>query len=229
MKLCRIVDGIILNGAEHRRYKHRDLVSLENILKNCGMYRRKLIITDTVFSMDGYLAPLKEIVQLKEQYGALLMVDEAHGGGVFGSSGRDLAEAAGVSEAIDINMGTLSKAFGGAGAYVAGSRVLIDYLRNISRTLIYTTPCPLQLLRPSVIFLSGWALGPGVWFLQEKYFSADRAIMVSYHSGVEEASRDCQGPSLYGLNALKAINRETEDPVVLTGWSLGALVATILK
>ncbi|PHJ38220.1 hypothetical protein P378_10335 [Desulforamulus profundi] len=101
-----IVDGIILSRAEHRRYKHRDLVSLENILKNCGMYRRKLIITDTVFSMDGDLAPLKEIVQLKEQYGALLMVDEAHGGGVFGSSGRGLAEAAGVSEAIDINMGT---------------------------------------------------------------------------------------------------------------------------
>lgn len=79
--------------------------------------------------------------------------------------------------------------------------------------------------KPAVIFLSGWALGPGVWFLQEKYFSADRAIMVSYHSGVEEASRDGQGPSLYGLNALKAINRETEDPMVLTGWSLGALVA----
>ncbi|MCL5781732.1 MAG: 8-amino-7-oxononanoate synthase [Firmicutes bacterium] len=137
-----IVDGIILSRAEHRRYKHRDLVSLENILKNCGMYRRKLIITDTVFSMDGDLAPLKEIVQLKEQYGALLMVDEAHGGGVFGSSGRGLAEAAGVSEAIDINMGTLSKAFGGAGAYVAGSRVLIDYLRNKSRTLIYTTALP---------------------------------------------------------------------------------------
>lgn len=137
-----IIDGIILSGAEHRRYKHREVDYLEKILKNSGGYRRKLIVTDTVFSMDGDLAPLKEIVELKEKYGAVLMIDEAHGGGVFGASGKGLAEAAGVSGAVDINMGTFSKAFGGAGAYVAGSKALIEYLRNKCRSLIYTTGLP---------------------------------------------------------------------------------------
>jgi len=137
-----IIDAIVLSRAEHRRYKHRDLDSLEKILKECGSYRRKLIVTETVFSMDGDLAPLREITELKEKYGALLMVDEAHAGGIFGSSGRGLAEAAGVSEAVDINMGTFSKAFGGCGAYVTGSRSLIEYLRNKSRSLIYTTGLP---------------------------------------------------------------------------------------
>lgn len=137
-----IIDGIILSGAEHRRYKHRDVDYLEKNLKNSGGYRRKLIVTDTVFSMDGELAPLKEIVELKEKYGAVLMIDEAHGGGVFGASGKGLAEADGVSGAVDINMGTFSKAFGGAGAYVAGSKALIEYLRNKCRSLIYTTGLP---------------------------------------------------------------------------------------
>lgn len=137
-----IIDGIILSGAERQRYKHRDMDTLEKILGNSGRCRRKLIVTDTVFSMDGDLAPLREIVELKEKYGAILMVDEAHGGGVFGASGRGLAEAAGVSGAVDINMGTFSKAFGGAGAYVAGSKALIEYLRNKCRSLIYTTGLP---------------------------------------------------------------------------------------
>jgi len=137
-----IVDGILLSRAEHRRFKHRDMASLEKMLQKCDGYRRKLIITDSVFSMDGDLAPLKEMVSLKEKYGALLMIDEAHGSGIFGDNGRGLAEMEGISEAIDINMGTLSKALGGAGAYIAGSKVLIDYLRNKCRSLIYTTALP---------------------------------------------------------------------------------------
>jgi len=137
-----IIDGVILSRAENRRFRHRDLDSLEKTLKECGHYRKKLIITDTVFSMDGDLAPLREIVELKQKYGAILMVDEAHAGGVFGSAGKGLAEAEGVCQDVDINMGTFSKAFGGLGAYVAGSKVLIDYLRNRCRSLIYTTGLP---------------------------------------------------------------------------------------
>lgn len=137
-----IIDGIVLSRAEHRRYKHRDMASLEKILKTSGAFRRKLIITDSIFSMDGDLAPLKEIAQLKHKYGALLMLDEAHGCGVFGDKGRGLAEAAGVSGAVDIHMGTFSKAFGGMGAYAAGTGTLIEYLRNKSRSLIYTTALP---------------------------------------------------------------------------------------
>ena len=137
-----IIDGIVLSRAEHRRYRHRDMSALEKILKDSGKYRRKLIVTDTVFSMDGDLAPLKEIAELKDRYGALLMVDEAHGSGIFGSAGRGLVEADGVTEAVDINMGTFSKAFGGSGAYVAGTKTLIEYLRNKCRSIIYTTGLP---------------------------------------------------------------------------------------
>lgn len=137
-----IVDGILLSRAEHRRFRHKDMASLEKILQKCDSFRRKLIITDSVFSMDGDLAPLKEIIRLKEKYGSLLMIDEAHGSGIFGAHGKGLAEMLGVSEAVDINMGTLSKALGGAGAYIAGSKVLVDYLRNKCRSLIYTTALP---------------------------------------------------------------------------------------
>lgn len=137
-----IIDGIILSRAERFRFDHRDMVSLEKILMNIDPGRKKLIVTDTVFSMDGDLAPLKEIVALKEKYGAILMLDEAHGGGIFGDTGKGLAEAAGVSDAVDINMGTLGKAFGGVGAYIAGKKILIDYLINKSRSLIYSTGLP---------------------------------------------------------------------------------------
>ncbi|MBE0448416.1 MAG: 8-amino-7-oxononanoate synthase, partial [Actinobacteria bacterium] len=136
-----IIDGILISRADHIRYRHCDLTNLENHLKHAS-YKRKMIITDSVFSMDGDLAPLPGLVELKEKYGAILMIDEAHGSGVFGANGRGLAEYYGVSERIDINMGTLGKAFGCAGAYVAGKKVLIDYLKNKARSLIFTTGLP---------------------------------------------------------------------------------------
>ncbi|MHB8172046.1 MAG: 8-amino-7-oxononanoate synthase [Thermincolia bacterium] len=141
-----IIDGILLSGAKFVRYKHLDLAHLERILQKESGYRRKLIVTDSVFSMDGDLAPLPEIVRLKEKYGAVLMIDEAHGGGVFGRNGRGLAEFYGVSDRVDVNMGTLSKAFGCGGAYVAGRKILIDYLKNKARSLIYTTGLPPAIL-----------------------------------------------------------------------------------
>lgn len=137
-----IVDGILLSGAKFHRYRHRDLTHLEELLKKTTEYKRKLIITDSVFSMDGHLAPLPELVALKNKYGAILMIDEAHGGGVFGARGRGLAEAMGVSEDVEVNMGTFGKAFGTMGAYVAGKQILIDYLRNKARSLIFTTGLP---------------------------------------------------------------------------------------
>lgn len=137
-----IIDGIRLSGAELLRYKHADMADLERCLKKAEGYRCKLIVTDSVFSMDGDLAPLPAIVELKEKYGAVLMVDEAHGGGIFGENGRGLAEFYGVFDRVEINMGTLGKAFGCAGAYVAGRKVLIDYLRNKARSFIFTTGLP---------------------------------------------------------------------------------------
>lgn len=137
-----IIDGIRLSGAELLLYKHADMADLERCLKKAEGYRSKLIVTDSVFSMDGDLAPLPKIIELKEKYGAVLMIDEAHGSGIFGENGRGLAEFYGVSDRVEINMGTLGKAFGCSGAYVAGRQVLIDYLRNKARSFIFTTGLP---------------------------------------------------------------------------------------
>ncbi|TGE37352.1 8-amino-7-oxononanoate synthase [Desulfosporosinus fructosivorans] len=137
-----IIDGARLSGAEILRYKHKDMVDLERCMQKAEGYRRKLIVTDSVFSMDGDLAPLPVIVELKEKYKAVLMIDEAHGSGVFGENGRGLADFYGVSDQVEIIMGTLGKALGCSGAYVAGRKVLIDYLRNKARSFIFTTGLP---------------------------------------------------------------------------------------
>ncbi|CAI8785723.1 MULTISPECIES: 8-amino-7-oxononanoate synthase [Bacillus] len=138
-----IVDGIMLSGAEHKRYRHNNLEHLEKLLQMTPVAKRKLIVTDTVFSMDGDVAHLKELIMLKEKYGALLMVDEAHAGGIYGRHGAGLAHVEqGLSEGIDIHMGTFSKALGCYGAYLAGDAPCIDYMKNTMRSFIFTTALP---------------------------------------------------------------------------------------
>ncbi len=137
-----IIDGIILSKAEFKRYAHKDMQALGEQLKNSEKSKKKLIITDTVFSMDGDIAPLREIVNLAGRIEALTMIDEAHATGVFGESGTGLVEYFGLKDKIDIQMGTLSKAVGSFGAFVCGKRDLIDYLINFSRPFIYTTALP---------------------------------------------------------------------------------------
>lgn len=141
-----IVDGILLSRAELVRYRHNDMEHLAALLHKHRDRRRKLIVTDSVFSMDGDQAPLQELVLLKQAYGAMLMVDEAHSGGVYGSSGEGLCHELGVKDDVDIHMGTFSKAFGVYGAYLCGSRTLIDILVNKARPLIYSTALPPSLL-----------------------------------------------------------------------------------
>jgi 8-amino-7-oxononanoate synthase len=141
-----IVDGIILSRAEMKRYRHRDLDQLEQQLKQADSKRRKLIVTDSIFSMDGTIAPLKKLAALKDRYGAMLMVDEAHSGGVFGSDGQGLLHQLQLTDQVEIQMGTFSKAYGSYGAYVAGSNILKQYLINHSRSLIYTTALPPSLI-----------------------------------------------------------------------------------
>jgi glycine C-acetyltransferase len=137
-----IVDGCLLSRAQLVRYPHNDMAALRRLLaERCGS-GRQLIITDGVFSMDGDLAPLAELVALKREFGALLMVDDAHGTGVLGDSGRGTAEHYGVSADIDIHMGTLGKAFGGFGAFIAASHEIVEYLVNRARTFIFTTALP---------------------------------------------------------------------------------------
>jgi 8-amino-7-oxononanoate synthase len=131
-----IIDGCRLSRSKILVYPHFNLDRLEEILKLDG-FRRKFVVTESVFSMDGDFAPLKEISFLCEKYGAALIVDEAHGGGVIGPQGRGLAAEVGVQP--EIQMGTLGKAVGVTGAYVAGSRSLIDLLINKARSLVYTT------------------------------------------------------------------------------------------
>jgi 8-amino-7-oxononanoate synthase len=141
-----IVDGIILSRAEHARYRHNDIGHLRALLHKYRDKRRKLIVTDTIFSMDGDQALLQELVALKYEYDAMLMVDEAHSGGICGGRGEGLCYKLGLHNDIDIHMGTFSKAFGVYGAYVCGSHTLIRWLVNKARPLIYSTALPPSLL-----------------------------------------------------------------------------------
>ena len=145
-----IVDGAILSRARLVRYPHRDFRALRSLLESHKGKGRQLIVTDGVFSMDGDIAPLKEIVALKKEYNALLMVDDAHGTAVMGSSGRGSAELLGVAGQIDIQMGTLGKGLGSFGAYVAGSAEMVDYLRNKARSFIFSTSLPPSVLAASI-------------------------------------------------------------------------------
>ncbi|HNV86440.1 MAG TPA: 8-amino-7-oxononanoate synthase [Candidatus Omnitrophota bacterium] len=137
-----IIDAARLSGATLRAYPHKNLSRLEAILRKSKDFRRRLIITDSVFSMDGDLAPLRELAEIKNAHDAILMVDEAHGIGVFGKSGRGVGEYLDVEDEIDISMGTLSKAVGAMGGFVAGPRELIEYLVNFSRPFIFATALP---------------------------------------------------------------------------------------
>jgi glycine C-acetyltransferase len=136
-----IVDGCRLSKAEVWVYRHCAMEHLEALLKRSS-HRRRLIVTDGVFSTEGSIAPLPEIRQLADQYGALVMVDDAHATGVLGHNGGGTGEHFGMQGRIEIQMGTLGKALGGFGAYVAGTQDLIDYLINCCRTFIYTTALP---------------------------------------------------------------------------------------
>jgi len=137
-----IIDGCRLSKAAINVYRHKDLDHLESLLAKSGHARRKLIVTDGVFSMDGDIAPLPGLVQLAEKYHALLMVDDAHATGVIGNSGKGTAEYFGLAGRVPIQMGTLGKALGSFGAYVAGERALIDYLVNTARSFIFSTALP---------------------------------------------------------------------------------------
>lgn len=140
-----IVDGIRLSKADVKIYRHRDVDHLESLLRQSlksKSMKRRLVITDTVFSMDGDIAPLKDMKWVCRRYDALLMVDDAHGTGVLGKTGRGGLEHSGIKGDAIIQMGTLSKAAGCYGAFVAGTRDLIELLINRARSFIYSTSLP---------------------------------------------------------------------------------------
>jgi 8-amino-7-oxononanoate synthase len=138
-----LVDGMLLSGAKFFRFNHNDSAHLESLLREKrGQFREALIITETIFSMDGDRCPLKEIVELKERYNCILMTDEAHATGIFGESGSGVAEEEDLIDKVDLVMGTFSKALGSFGAYIAASKKITDYLINSSRSFIYSTALP---------------------------------------------------------------------------------------
>ena len=137
-----IIDGCRLSPATKQIYRHCDVEHLESLLSQSTKFRRRLIVTDGVFSMDGDIAPLPEICELAERYDAMVMVDDAHGFGVLGETGGGTIEHFGLEDRGVIQMGTLSKAIGGLGGYVAGSANLIDFLINRARGFIFTTGLP---------------------------------------------------------------------------------------
>ena len=143
-----IVDAAKLSGAKLRVFDHNDLDDLEKILKwaaekSNSRPSRVLVVTESVFSMDGECAPLREIVALKERYGAWLMVDEAHATGILGPNGRGLADKLGLRDQIEVKLGTLGKAIGASGGFICGSRPLVEFLVNRARSFIFSTaPAP---------------------------------------------------------------------------------------
>ncbi len=149
-----LIDGCRLSRAELKIYPHNNISALEAILKKCGNFRRRLIITEGIFSMDGDIAPLPKICKLAKKYDAWLMVDDAHATGVLGKNGKGSAEYFKLKpNDVDIYMGTFSKALGSMGGFITGSKKLIDYLKNKARTFIYSTSLP-----PAVLAASSEAL-----------------------------------------------------------------------
>ncbi|RMG21173.1 MAG: 8-amino-7-oxononanoate synthase [Deltaproteobacteria bacterium] len=137
-----LIDGCRLAKAERVVYRHVDPEDLESHLRRHRTARRKLIVTDALFSMDGDLAPLPELCEIAERHGALLMVDEAHATGVFGPRGAGVAAHFGVTDRVQVHMGTLGKALGAFGAYVAGRATLVEWLFNRARSFVFTTGLP---------------------------------------------------------------------------------------
>jgi glycine C-acetyltransferase/8-amino-7-oxononanoate synthase len=137
-----IIDACRLSRAKLQVYPHKDMKALEKILGRAGNFKKRLIVTDSVFSMDGDLAPLPEIISLAKEYNAITMIDEAHATGIIGPNGKGLEEHFGLEGKTDIIMGTLSKSVGSLGGFIAGSAGLIDYLRNKAHSFIYTTALP---------------------------------------------------------------------------------------
>ncbi|MFI5331528.1 MAG: 8-amino-7-oxononanoate synthase [Desulfobaccales bacterium] len=195
-----IYDGIKLSGATLHRFPHRDLNRLEELLRQHQDTGRRLIITDSVFSVDGDLASLAELAALKERFGAALMIDEAHATGVLGERGAGLAEALGLTGRIEVHLGTFSKALGSLGGYVAGDRRLIDYLYNRSRSLIYSTA-----LAPPVLGAIGAALAIVAQEPERRRYLQEESE--KFRRGLSQAGLDTLGsetqiiPVLVGENA----------------------------
>jgi glycine C-acetyltransferase len=157
-----IIDGCRLSGAERKIFPHKDLGAARRCLEESRRARHMLLITDGVFSMDGDIAPLGDLAALAREFGAIMMVDDAHASGVLGAGGRGTVEHFGLHGMVDIQVGTLSKAWACLGGYVAGSRSLIEYLMNRARPLLFSTSHPPSVAATAIAALDLIEQEPGL-------------------------------------------------------------------
>ncbi len=190
-----LIDGARLasaQGAKMRTYPHRDTKELERLLKKEKGATRRIIVTDGLFSMDGDLAPLGKLAELARGAQALLMVDEAHATGVMGERGRGSAEAAGVEDEVEISFGTLSKALGALGGFIAGSRELVALLRNRARSFIYTTAAPPAVLAAALAALEIVESDEGKTLREKLLANAARLREMLREKGIDTLASESQ-------------------------------------
>lgn len=149
-----LLDGCRLSRADVKVYPHGDWQRLDELLGRDSGHEHRLIVTDSLFSMDGDVAPLTELADVADRHGAMLMIDEAHATGVFGASGRGIAEVQAVENRVAVRVGTLSKAFGSHGGYVVGQRRLIEWLVNRARPYVFSTAAPAAVAAASLAALN---------------------------------------------------------------------------
>jgi len=183
-----IIDGCRLSGAERKIFPHKDLAAARRCLEGSRKARRVLVITDGVFSMDGDLALLRGLAALAREFGAIMMVDDAHASGVVGAGGRGTVEHFDVHGMVDIQVGTLSKAWACLGGYVAGSRTLVEYLMNRARPLLFSTSHPPSVAATAIAALDLIEEEPG---LIERLWENTRAFKsglkrLGYDTGASE-------------------------------------------
>jgi glycine C-acetyltransferase len=184
-----IIDGCRLSGAKIIAYEHNDPASLETQIKeNLSQFRRALVVTDGVFSMDGDIAPLPAIYEVTKKYDLLLMVDDAHGEGVLGNGGRGIVDHFGLHGKVDVEVGTLSKAFGVVGGVVAGNAVIIEWLRQRGRPFLFssavTVPDAAACLAAIDLLEDSTQLVDKLWS-NAKYFKAEMKTL-GFNTGVSE-------------------------------------------
>ncbi len=184
-----IIDGCRLSGARIVAYEHNDPTALEAVIKeNAGTYRRALLVTDGVFSMDGDIAPLPALYEVAKKYDILFMVDDAHGEGVLGKGGRGIVDHFGLHGKVDVEVGTLSKAFGVVGGVVAGKAVIVEWLRQRGRPFLFssavTVPDAAACLAAIDLLEESTALVDKLWD-NAKYFKAEMKKL-GFDTGVSE-------------------------------------------